>query len=317
MEVAGDRIRRIVAWTVVVLAVAGVIGLFATAAHNVGNSSTSQAPGPSSAGGAFAGTSASAPAAGMPSSDEGSIGAPLAGRSDVSDVGPKIIKQAAVRLQIKKGSFADRYQQAISVAAAFGGYVASSDTTVGRYRTGVLVIRVPAHRFEAALAQIKGLGTVKGATVSGEDVTAQYVDLQARLRNWRAQEVVLLRLMSKATTIVDSIRVQQHLQDVQGTIEEIEGRLRLIGDQTAMGTMTVSIAEASPVVAPPGKRPALVQAWHEATTGFVDVISAVVVGLGYVIPMALVGLSAWLAWRVLQRTRRRQVSAASAAPAAP
>jgi len=309
---AGERIRRIAAWTVAVLAVAGALGWLVTAARHAGGGSNASSGAAST--GAPAPGGASAPA-GVPVAGGGGIAepSPLQGRSfgggDGPGIGPKIVKQASIRVQVKKGSFADRFQQAISVAGAFGGYVSSSDSTVGRFRTGELVIRIPADRFEAALASLKGLGTVKNATVTGQDVTSQFVDLQARLTNWKAQEQVLLRLMAKATTVVDSIRVQQHLQDVQGTIEQIEGQLRLIGDQTAMGTITVSMAEGTPAVAAATAKPALVRAWHDATTGFVNVIAAIVVGLGYLVPLGLVVLAPWLAWRGVQRVRRRPAAA--------
>ncbi len=313
---AGERIRRIAAWTVAVLAVAGALGWMITAAQHGGVGSHASSAAPSMAeplqGGASAPANTPARVGGSGGvGDSGTLESRSFGGGDVPGTGPKIVKQASIRVQVAKGSFGDRFQQAIAVAGAFGGYVASSDSTVGKFRTGELVIRVPADRFEAALAQLKGLGSVKAATVSGQDVTSQYVDLQARLTNWKAQEQVLLRLMSKATTVVDSIRVQQRLQDVQGTIEEIEGQLRLIGDQTAMGTITVSMADAAPVVTASTTRPTLVRAWHDAATGFVNVIAAIVVGLGYLVPLGLVVLVPWLAWRGVQRVRRRPATAAA------
>ena len=303
---AGERVRRIAAWTAVALVVAALTGWLATAAHHLGGSSNNASSALPTAGFGGAGAS-SAPAApgGEAGRSGGSIGGTFLGDSGVPGIGPKIVKQASISVQITKGSFTDRFQQAVSIAGAFGGFVESSEATVGRFRTGSLVIRVPADRFEATLAKLKGLGSVRAATLSGQDVTAQYIDLQARLVNWKAQEQVLLRLMTKAQSIVDSIRVQQRLQDVQGTIERIEGQLRLIGDQTAMATIAVSISEGNRVVAAPAKRPALAQAWHDAVTGFVNVVAAVVVGFGYLVPLGLLALMSWIGWRGRQRLRRR------------
>jgi hypothetical protein len=164
-----------------------------------------------------------------------------------------------------------------------------------------------AAEIEAALADLKGLGTVKRQSVSGQDVTARFVDLEGRLRNWKAQEVVLLNLMSKATTIVDSIRVQGQLQEVQANIEQIEGQLRLLSDQTAMSTISLSMAEAGPVPPPPAKS-TLAGAWHQALHGFVAVLAAVFVGLGYLIPLGVIALLIAFGWRLVTRRSRPAVA---------
>jgi len=216
----------------------------------------------------------------------------------VPAVSPRVIKTATVGLRVKRGTFDQRFQDASEVAARFGGYVSSSETAGAKRHSGMLVLRVPVDRFEAALGALKGLGVVTDQRLSGQDVTAQFVDLQARLRNWEAQEQVLLGLMAKATSIEDSIRVQQHLQDVQLTIEELKGQLHVLGDQSDFSTISVSMTEAG-FVAPvrPQEGLTLSQAWHNADEGFISVIGAVVVGLGYAIPLGLLLLLAWAVYR--------------------
>jgi len=220
-------------------------------------------------------------------------------------IGPKIIKDATLSLDVKKGSFDQRFQQATQIAGRHGGFVASSQTSEGRRRSGSIVIRVPADQFEAALGELKGLGKVRTQGVSGQDVTAQFVDLQARLRNWETQETVLLKLLAKSKTIDDSVKVQRALQDVQLAIEEIRGQLRVLGDQTDFSTITVSMTEIGAIVKPPTKKPSLVRAWHDALDGFVAVIAAVVIGIGYLLPVVLIGLAIFLGWWGYRRYRTR------------
>jgi hypothetical protein len=153
---------------------------------------------------------------------------------------------------------------------------------------------------------------VKGQGISGSDVTSQFVDLQARLRNWETQESVLLKLLAKSKTIDESIKVQRALQDVQLAIEEIRGQLRVLSDQTDFSTISLSMREAGPVVEPPHKQPSLVRAWHEALDGFLAVIAAVVIGIGYLLPVALIGLAIFLGWWGYRRRYRPR-----AAPAVP
>jgi hypothetical protein len=220
-------------------------------------------------------------------------------------IGPKIIKDATLSLDVKKGSFDQQFQQATQIAGRHGGFVASSQTSEDRRRSGTIVIRVPADQFEAAVGELKGLGKVRGQGISGSDVTAQFVDLQARLRNWETQESVLLKLLAKSKSIDDSIKVQRALQDVQLAIEEIRGQLHVLDDQTAFSTISLSMIEAGPVVAPPGKKPSLVRAWQHALEGFVAVIAAVVVGIGYLLPVALLATAIFLGWWGYRRFRTR------------
>ena len=216
-------------------------------------------------------------------------------------VGPKVVETAQLSLTTPKGRFDDAYQQANEVAGRYHGYVESSSSEGVRSKAGNLTIRVPSQSFQAALADLRRLGQVTGQSVSGQDVTSQYVDLQARLRNWQAQEVVLLKLMGRATTIGDTLRIQNELSQVQMRIEELKGQLRVLDNQTSFATIDVSMRESGHVTPPPKPKSAggLTKAWRDARHGFIGVVSSVVVGLGYLIPIAaLLGL-VWLGIRRL------------------
>jgi hypothetical protein len=206
---------------------------------------------------------------------------------------------------VKKGSFDQQFQPATPISARLGWCAASSRTAEERRRTRTIVIRTPPDQFEAALGELKGLGKVRSEGVNGQDVTSQFVDLQARLRSWETQETVLLKLLATSKTIDESIKVQRALQDVQLAIEEIRGRLRVLEDQTAFSTITLSMTEAGPVVEPPAKGSALSRAWHEALDGFVAVIAAVVIGIGYLLPVVLMGMAILLGWWGFRRYRTR------------
>ena len=152
---------------------------------------------------------------------------------------------------------------------------------------------------------MRDLGTVVREESTTEDVTAQYVDLQARVRNWRAQETVLLRLMDRADSIEESITVQRRLQSVQETIERLLGQLRVLRDRTDLSTITVELSEEGAV--PAGGESVLGGAWRRATAGFVEVIAAAVVGVGYLLPLAALGAAAWFVARGVRQ--RREVAA--------
>ncbi|MGH2668969.1 MAG: DUF4349 domain-containing protein, partial [bacterium] len=155
-----------------------------------------------------------------------------------------------------------------------------------------------------AMADLRGLGTVEGQSISGQDVTAEFVDLESRLTTWETQEVVLLRLMRQATSVEATLRVQRELQDVQFRIEQIKGQLRVLENRTSLATIQVSIREpgAARFEAAAGERPSLGEAWDRALNGFLGVIYAIVVGMGYLVPVTAVALAGWFGYRRL-RTR--------------
>lgn len=220
-----------------------------------------------------------------------------------TQIGPKVVKTASVTIRLEEGEFEGAFQDASLVASRRGGFIASSSTSKGEeFRSGTVVMRVAANQFDRALADLRALGEVIAEEAAGEDVTAQFVDLQARLRNWEAQETVLLRLMSEANTIDESIKVQRNLQDVQLEIERLRGQLRVIRDQTDLGTITLTLAEGEAVddVTPRDDGSTLGRAWRDAVGGFLAVIAATVVGLGYLIPIGLLVLAGWVIYRRLR-----------------
>ncbi|HUG89047.1 MAG TPA: DUF4349 domain-containing protein [Actinomycetota bacterium] len=224
--------------------------------------------------------------------DEVAVGAAA---STLPGVGPSVIKTAEIALEIERGEFKAALQQATAVASAEGGFVLSSGVEGREARRGSIVLRIPSDRFEAALASLRDLGSVGRERVSGEDVGQEFVDLEARLRNLRAQEAVLLRLMNEAQTVTDTIRVQKELTGIQLEVEQIRGRLRYLHDQASFGTISVSMAEAGVVA--PGEPGIIAQAWERAVEGFLAVIGGLITALGVLVPIAVLALLGWVVIR--------------------
>src|SRR5207245_10331597 len=85
----------------------------------------------------------------------------------------RAVKTADITLRLRDGTFDQRFQDAAQIAGRFGGFVSSSQSAAGKRRSGTLVIRIPVSQFESALGALKGLGTVTGQRVPGQDVTAE------------------------------------------------------------------------------------------------------------------------------------------------
>ena len=219
-------------------------------------------------------------------------GTPSAAR--LPTVRSSIIKNGDVSVEVERNGLDEVIREVEALAHRYQGYVVSTTVDDSSSGTGVVVIRIPSDRFELALGAVKDLGEVKRELVSGQDVTAEFVDLEARLRNWTTQEAVLLRLMDRAQTISESIRVQAQLQQVQLEIERIRGRLDYLEDQTALGTLAVSFTEAG---ATPGKDSTIEKAWRDALGMGLSLVSGLIVATGVIVPLAILLLIGLLIFR--------------------
>lgn len=306
------RIRRTGAYLVILLLLCGVIGACSadgpstsdTAAgaeadgsgddfaQSVYEGAPAARPGARSvAYGAIAQTSDSGSGGG--GSDDGALSTDedvLAQVTEAPAVGPSVIKTADVELEVDRDGLEEAVRDGIATAGRFGGFVLSTSMQEENRGSATVILRVPADNFERALAELEDLGKVNGEVVSGRDIGQEFVDLEARIRNLEAQETVLLRLMGRARTVVATIRVQRELQGVQLELERLTGRVRYLRDQADMATIAVSMKEEGAPVPKPGAG-ALQEAWGRATDVALGVISAVIVGVGAVLPIALlVGL---------------------------
>jgi hypothetical protein len=215
----------------------------------------------------------------------------------------RIVKTAEMSVVVPATeSLSDQFQKARDIADQFGGFVTNSNIQPGK--TGHLEIRVPARRFNSTLDALGKLGNLESQSVKGQDVTAQFVDLRARLSIAQTHRNVLVKLLAKAHSAEQTIRLQNFVDDAQLKVEQLQGEIRLIKDQTSKATIDLSLRKSGVALPVVGgvKHPGLGSAWAHAIAGFFGVVFAVVVGLGYLIPVAIVALIAYL---IVRRLRRR------------
>jgi hypothetical protein len=262
-------------------------------------------------GGAVGGPESGAPG------DDVSRGVPVEAQSEApipqDDFGRKIIKKAQLGISSKDvQSEAARAQQ---VAARFGGTTLSAQTNRSEDATYAdLVISVPSEQFEDALDELRGLGEqVTTDTVSGQDVTGEYVDLQSQERNLLAAEQALLDLYNRADNVQDALSIQRELTTVRGQIEQVHGRLQYLKKSSDEGQISLSIRPVTtPPKPPPAWDPALIvaKAWTASLAvlqGLAATVITTVVFGWWIIP-PLIGAAWWL---------RRRIGRPGFAPSAP
>jgi len=212
-----------------------------------------------------------------------------------------VIKTADVGLRVDHSHFGQTRSAVRKIAGDLGGYETHSSTSGSKIHTGRITIRVPARAFRRAMDAIEGIAHVHvtAESVTGQDVSQQFVDLQARLVNLEAQEKVLLRLMDRAETISESIRVENYLQQVEFQIEDVQGRMLYLQNRTSMSTITVALHEAGKKPAPPQHASALWKAGERSLGAALAVVTGVIVGAGLVVPLAILALLALLVGRRL------------------
>lgn len=232
---------------------------------------------------------------------------------NAADSGPdeRIVQTADLSLVVADGGFTEAFSKAQGVADTYGGFIVNSSTEGTHAKAGTVSIRVPVASYGAALKDLTALGIeIESENTSGVNVSSEFVDLNARLRSWEAQQRVLLKLMDKANSISETMQVQNEIQRVQVEIESLKGQLRLLRDQSTLATITVSMHERGATVPKVDtERPSLAVAFDAATAGFLGVISAVIVGLGTLLPLALMALVLWLVARRFRKGGKPQATA--------
>jgi hypothetical protein len=213
--------------------------------------------------------------------------------SAVPQVGPQIVKTSSLHLGIAHGSFDDKVGEAHAVADSYAGFVVSSTASQGsgkRIAEGSLVLRIPAESYDSALTRLRDLGKVESLEESGQDVSKEFVDLNARIRQLRAVEAQLLELLQRADDVPAALAVQNQLSQVQLDLEQARGRLQYLDNRVAFATISMSMHELG-VVVPKDSGFKIVDAWATAGTAFLTVVGWLFIGIAVAAPvLILLGL---------------------------
>lgn len=152
----------------------------------------------------------------------------------------KIIRNGSLELVVVNVDDASNKIRAI--VEGLGGFVEKSAQTNVGGRTATITVRVPADSLDGAIAKVKSLATsVDRETVEARDVTRDYIDLDARLRNARAEEERYLEILKRATTIKDTLDGAEKLSNVRGRIEQLQGEMNYLTSQINMSSLAISL----------------------------------------------------------------------------
>ena len=151
--------------------------------------------------------------------------------------GRMIIYTAGMRIAVF--NLEEAMTKAESLPEKFGGYVHSMGA-------GELVLKIPARKLRAAMTELGGYGVVEQKSLSTQDVSAEYVDIESRIRALESTHKQLIELLFKARTVDEALHVRQALDQVGAELEVLKGRMRQLDSLIAFSTLTVSLYERGP-----------------------------------------------------------------------
>ena len=159
----------------------------------------------------------------------------------------KIVRTGSLNLEV--ADIGKSLDEIAAIASQYNGYVVSSNQRGDDDSpSGSISIRVPADKFNDALQKLKTLATkVTYENTNSQDVTEQYMDLTAQLKNYEATEAQYLELLKKADNVTDILEVQKELSNVRGNIERTKGRIQYIERTSDMSLVEVNLQKSKPI----------------------------------------------------------------------
>jgi len=237
----------------------------------------------------------------------------MSANAAVTAVDKKVIKTGNLSLKVEKAETA--VESIANIAKVNKGEVASSnfyESTRG-VKSGFITIRVPYQNFDKAFSEIKKVATqVISEASNAQDITEQYIDLEARLKNTQAEEASFVALLNRSGKIEEILSVTREVARVRGEIERLEGQRRYLNSQTDMSTITaditedVEIASASQDWRPWQVVKNSVKQLVNSGQNFIDGLIAFII---LVLPMLIIyGLIIWLLYYAGKKIYRRFVN---------
>ena len=127
-----------------------------------------------------------------------------------------------------------------------------------------LIVRVPASQFDQVVEEIRQVGNrIIQEKRTGQDVSEEFIDLEARIKNQKALENQFLEIMKRAGKVADALEVQTQLADVRTEIEKLEGRKRFLENQASLSTINVTLQTPTQIVTAVGF-------WYNVRSAFAD-----------------------------------------------
>ncbi len=214
----------------------------------------------------------------------------------------KVIKTA--RLSVEVQDYETAAIKVINLAQKYSGFVADSNSYTDKNgkKRGHVNIRIPSLHFDAALIETGSFGEVKSQTLSGDDVTENYMDTVARLNNSKREEVRMLEILDKAENVNELLRIERELARVRGDVERAQGRLNYLDNHVSYSTLHVELYEPVSVV----KESGIYRAFKDGVNLFMGTLRFMIRALGLLLPFIVIAVAIVVLVVVLRKRSKRR-----------
>jgi hypothetical protein len=232
--------------------------------------------------------------------------------SEAAEADRKMVRTSTLEMLVQHPG--DAAEKIRVLAEREGGFLVSSEVRGQGDSVGAtLTIRVPAEKFDSVRDEIRKLGVrVESEHIEAQDVTRQYTDQEANLRNLRAEEQQYLLILKQARTVKDTLEVSEKLGEIRGQIEQQQAEFNALSKQIETVAITVNLrAEAEARVFGLNWRPLyqIKLAFRDGLDGLANYFSAMT-AFAFFLPTILlwtatIAFCGTVAWRILRWLARR------------
>jgi len=233
------------------------------------------------------------------------IPAAWASSSDATQAPMKVFR-AYIEIEVRQ--ITDEIERVKAMATELKGYVTESSIQQDdEGKSASIEVRIPSEKYGQALSQIESMGELLSLSEEVSDVTMEFIDNAARLKNLKQQEQSIAGLLDRQGKLSDILAIEKELARIRGDIESLEGRQNYLENQVAFSTISLTISEKAPL--PAFKNWPVSESFAKAKRGFLylgrAIISAIIYALVFS-PYALGIYVIYLAGRYLRRRRGRE-----------
>lgn len=200
----------------------------------------------------------------------------------------QLIKRGSVNLEVE--SVSDSLETLKDIAESRGGFLSSSTFSRGSSDrlSATVTVRVPGSAFDGTISEIRELGKLLSESLNLQDVTEEYVDLTAQKEAKTHQLEQYNRIIEKAESVEDILKVQVEIERVQVELDRLEARLRYLENRVDLATITVYLQEPAPIGGDTGH--SFIRAINQGIEGFLVMIDSLIILFITTLPLIILGL---------------------------
>ena len=214
----------------------------------------------------------------------------------------KIIKEANLKIITK--DLKNIEKEVTDIINNYDGYLADSNQWQSNRKYYRFTIKIPQKHFQSVVNKLEKIGSINNKQISSRDITRQYIDLKARLKNFKAQEKRYLSLLDQAKEVEDILKIEKELNRVRRNIEQLQGQLNYYNNKISFSTINATFTEPKPVIN--NNSWGIIDSFKQSIQEFIDSINSIIIIIGALLPwLALILLISAVIYKIYQQRNKK------------